>query len=122
MVLVDTSVWIEFLRLKNARLKILLERGEIYGHPFVIGELACGNFVRREEILCLLRSLPQAVVAEHEEAMRFLEIHRLMGLGLGYVDVHLLASSRLTGTPLWTRDHALARAAGRLGCAFPPAS
>lgn len=122
MVLADTSVWVEFLRAKNPRLKALLEGGEILGHPFVAGELACGNLVRRGEILGFLRSLPQAIVAEHEEALRFLETHRLTGLGLGYVDIHLLASSRLSGAPLWTRDHALARAAESLGCGFPKAS
>ncbi|OGD10435.1 MAG: ribonuclease [Candidatus Aminicenantes bacterium RBG_13_62_12] len=120
MVLVDTSVWVDHLRGTNPRLKALLEKGEVVCHPLVIGELACGNISRREEILALLRSLPGAVVAVHEEAMRFLEAHRLMGIGLGFVDVHLLASSRLTQASLWTLDHSLGNAAEKLGAGFSP--
>lgn len=122
MVLADTSVWVDHLRGTNPRLEYLLERGEVVCHPLVIGELACGNLSRREEILALLRSLPGAVVAEHEEAMRFLEADRLMGLGLVFVDIHLLASSRLTQAPLWTLDRNLERVAARLGAGFSPAS
>ena len=81
-----------------------MEEGQIISHPFIIGELACGNLTNRLEILSLLKALPEAATATHDEVLRFIEDHRLMGLGLGYVDVHLLAAARLTGVPLWTDD------------------
>jgi hypothetical protein len=118
MVLVDTSVWVTHLRRGENALKALLEEGKVACHPYIIGELACGNLTNRAEILGLLQALPQATVAEHEEVLRFVDIHRLMGVGLGYVDVHLLASARLTLIPLWTEDARLHDAAEKLGIAF----
>ncbi len=85
------------------------------GHPHVTGELACGNLRNREEILRLLRDLPQGVVAADEEALRCIETNRLHGRGLGWTDVHLLASALLTPARLWTLDAALAREARRCG-------
>jgi predicted nucleic acid-binding protein len=119
MVLVDTSVWIAHLRSGDPRLASLLDQGEVVCHPAVIGELACGNLPRREETLRLFNDLPQAVVAGHDEVMRFIESEGLMGTGLGYVDVHLLASARLTGAPVWTLDQPLRKAARKLAVFFP---
>jgi predicted nucleic acid-binding protein len=118
MVLVDTSVWISHFRMGEPELRALLEEGKVVCHPFIIGELACGNIVNRKEILKLLQALPQALVASHEEVMRFVEMHRFMGAGLGCIDVHLLASARLTAAPLWTMDAELRGAAEKLGIAF----
>lgn len=118
MVLVDTSVWVTHFRAGEARLAALLEEGRVACHPFIIGELACGNLANRTELLRLLKSMPQALVADHEEVMRFLELHRLIGIGLGYVDVHLLASARLSLAPLWTLDVKLREAAAKLEIAF----
>jgi predicted nucleic acid-binding protein len=118
MVLVDTSVWVSHFRRGEANLMRLLEGGKVACHPFIIGELACGNLVNRTKILELLQALPEALVASHEEVMRFLELNRLMGIGLGYIDVHLLASARLTIAPLWTMDAKLRGAAEKLGIAF----
>ena len=117
MVLVDTSVWVDHFRSRNARLSSLLDEGKVAVHPLIIGELACGTFPRRSETLGLLRALPQAAGAGHEEIMPFIEDERLMGLGLGYVDIALLASARLTMIPLWTLDLPLRKAASRLGVA-----
>jgi len=86
-------------------------------HPFIIGELACGTLRNRAEILALLGELPAAGVATHDETLVFLETRRLMGTGLGYVDLHLLAAAAMDRTPLWTLDRRLAAAAGRLGIA-----
>jgi hypothetical protein len=86
-------------------------------HPFIVGELACGNLRNRSEIISLLQRLPGAIPAEPEEVMQLIEHHGLMGKGLGYVDMHLLASARLTGATLWTLDKRLNEVALKLGVA-----
>lgn len=115
MVLVDTSVWVTHLRDGTAELEILLNDGQAVCHPFVVSELACGNVKNRDEILSLLQALDQAETAEHHEVMHFIEEHKLMGKGLGYIDMHLLASVLLTGIPLWTLDKRLAEVTASLG-------
>jgi predicted nucleic acid-binding protein len=114
VILVDTSVWVEHLRKGNSRLAALLEDARVLCHPFVQGELACGNLRQRREILALLRLLPSAVHADHDEVLRMIDAERLHGDGLGWVDAHLLASARLTRCGLWTLDRTLERAASRL--------
>jgi predicted nucleic acid-binding protein len=84
---------------------------QVWTHPFVIGELACGNLARREEVLTALDALPQAPVVDHAEVRAFIEAHHLHGRGLGWVDVHLLASARLARLPFWTQDKRLATVA-----------
>ena len=118
MVLVDTSVWVAHFRFGNSRLQSLLKNGKVACHPFIVGELACGRLQNREEILSLLQTLPAATQAEHEEVLHLIERHRLIGLGLGYVGVHLLASSLLSGIPLWTEDKQLRKAALKLEVCF----
>ena len=118
MVLVDTSVWVAHLRAGNIGLETLLNDGHVVCHPFIVGELACGNLVNRSEILSLLETLPMATYAEHEEVMQFIENYSLMGKGLGYIDVHLLASSMLTKVPLWTLDKKLKDVSSKLGIEY----
>jgi predicted nucleic acid-binding protein len=113
-VLVDTSVWVDHLRRGSELLADRLRGGEVWTHPFVIGELACGTLDRRREILGLLAALPQAPVLDHPEALEFVEAHQLMAQGLGWVDIHLLASARLGRIPIWTLDRRLDSAARRL--------
>ena len=113
--LVDTSVWIDHFRKGSSRLAGLLGGGEVECHPFVVGELACGRLERRGVILDLFSDLPRVPVASHREALTFVELHELSGRGLGWIDVHLLASARLGGTSLWTLDRRLASAARELG-------
>ena len=115
MILADTSVWIDHLRHGNPRLKQLLLAESVVCHPFVIGELACGSLGNRGEILSLIQALPSMPVADGEEILYFIESHRLMGRGLGLIDVHLLASAQLGDTPLWTLDKRLRKAAQDLG-------
>ena len=117
MVLVDTSVWIAHFRKGSPGLVRLLEEGQVATHPFVIGELACGNLHNRDEILRLLAVLCRSGVAGHEEVLTFIERHRLMGTGLGYIDVHLLAAARVGGLRLWTLDRRLKQAAVQLDIA-----
>lgn len=118
--LVDTSIWVEHFRRRSATLIELLEAMEVWTHPFVVGELACGNLHRRAEILRLLGTLPNAPLAEHEEVLAFIDTHRLSGRGLGWVDIHLLAAARLSKLPLWTLDRRLAAAARELGLGVNP--
>jgi predicted nucleic acid-binding protein len=115
LILIDTSVWVSHLRSGEAHLASLLEEGGAASHPFVIGELACGSLKRREEILRLLQALPICQLARQDEILDFIEAHKLMGKGLGYVDMHLLASAMLSGVRLWTFDKSLAKAAKALG-------
>lgn len=119
MILADTSVWVDHLRRRDARLVALLETASVIIHPFVVGEIACGSLADRHLVLELLQDLPMTPVAEPEELLAFIERHRLYGGGIGYVDVHLLAAVALTeGATLWTRDKRLRAAAQSLGRAF----
>jgi predicted nucleic acid-binding protein len=119
VILVDTSVWIDHLRSGEPSLAASLEAGWVMMHPFVLGELACGNLANRSEVLELLGNLPAAPTATDPEVLDFIERRSLMGRGVGYIDVHLLASIALSGDGrLWTRDRPLAAAATNLELAF----
>lgn len=113
--LVDTSIWVEHLRHGQLGLISLLHRAEVHCHVFIIGELACGSIRHRSEILQLLRRLPSVPIVENEEVMTFVERHHLMGCGVGWVDVHLLASAALENVLLWSTDRRLAAIARSLG-------
>lgn len=118
MILVDTSVWVDHLRSGDEDLAALLNASKVLMHPFVLGELACGNLHKREAVLKLLQGLPRVPVASDSEVLFFIERHRLMGRGLGYIDAHLLAAAALADPArLWTRDRSLAAAADNLGLA-----
>jgi predicted nucleic acid-binding protein len=121
MILVDTSVWIQHLRSGEPALITMLEDGQVLMHPSVVGELACGNLNNRMELLSLLNDLPRAPVASDAEALGFIDRHKLMGRGIGYLDVHLLASVALAGPAwLWTRDKRLADVAETLQMNYAP--
>ena len=112
MILVDTSVWIDFLRRGHGQLEGFLDNAQVLSHPSVIGELACGNLRNRGELLNLLGRLPKAICASDCEVLQFIEEHELMGRGVGYIDVQLLASTLLSqNTQLWTHDKRLATVA-----------
>ncbi|GAC30992.1 type II toxin-antitoxin system VapC family toxin [Paraglaciecola polaris] len=119
MVLVDSSVWIDHLRKKDDVLSQLLINGQVCIHPMIIGELACGNLRNRLSIIKLWQSLPHANHATHQEALHCLEKHSLFGKGIGFIDLHLLASTLLsTNTFLWTNDRRLKNLAGDLKLSF----
>jgi predicted nucleic acid-binding protein len=116
MILVDTSIWIGYFRTGNDRLVNLLVQHQVYTHAFVIGELALGQFKNRSQILEDLRALPSCVPASHDEVCELVETWQLFGLGIGFVDAHLLASALLTqNTRLWTADKRLAKVADKMG-------
>ena len=119
MILVDTSVWIDHFHIGLDALVDVLERGDVVTHPFIIGELACGRLKKRQETLNLLGALPAAIVAADTEVLSLIEQKSLMGRGIGYVDVHLLASVMLTtDTFLWTSDKHLEPVARSLGLTY----
>jgi predicted nucleic acid-binding protein len=112
--LVDTSVWIDHFREADMDLESLLDEGRVATHPFVIGELACGSLHHRAEILRLLETLPSVPVATHDEVLALVDRHHLHGAGLGWIDMHLLASAKLGRQSLWSADRRLHNAARRL--------
>lgn len=116
MILVDTSVWIEHLRHRDSTLVRLLNTGQVLTHPYTIGELALRNLRQRDVILDTLHNLPRTKIATDEEVMAFINHNKLYGVGIGYIDAHLLTSARLTPhTLLWTQDKRLHTAAKQLG-------
>ena len=124
MILVDTSVWIDHLARPLPHLVALIESytaSRLLTHPFVIGELACGQFPTRRETLAELRRLSKVVLASHDEVLSLIETHSLMGRGVGLVDMHLVASTLITHEArLWTHDKRLNRIADELDIAYPP--
>ena len=119
MILVDTSVWVDHLRSGVPLLANLLQDGEVLIHPWVIGEIACGNLRNRQQVLDLLLGLTTAVVASDSEVLLLIERGNLMGRGIGYVDAHLLAAAKLSRCGLWTQDRRLAVLAQEQGLAGP---
>jgi predicted nucleic acid-binding protein len=113
--LVDTSIWIDHFNKSDIELIRLLNSAKVCIHPFIIGELSCGNISNREEILTLLKSLPHVDSAMNEEVFMLIENKKLYGIGLGFTDVHLLASALIDNVTLWTRDKTLKKAAINLG-------
>jgi predicted nucleic acid-binding protein len=111
MILVDTSIWVDHLRKGNQHLEKLLIDAEVVCHPFVIGEMACANIKNRSEILTLLQSLPVVPTIDLNEYLYFIDQNSLYGSGIGFVDIHLLASARLLDIPIWTGDKKLREAA-----------
>lgn len=114
MILIDTSVWIDHLRYSERGLLALLQDGSVLTHPIVIEELACGQLKNRIEVIDLLHSLPSTPVASHQEILGLISSNVLYGVGLGAIDVHLIASTMLSRALLWSKDKALTRAAQRL--------
>ncbi|HUQ48567.1 MAG TPA: type II toxin-antitoxin system VapC family toxin [Gemmatimonadaceae bacterium] len=119
MILVDTSVWIDHLRVGEAKLVALLGDETVLTHPLVIGELACGSIRNRAEVLDLIGRLPKPPIASDVEALELIDRHKLTSKGIGYIDVHLLASTLLMpGARLWTKDNRLASIASELKIEF----
>lgn len=118
MILVDTSVWVDHLRHGEPQLVQALMQTQAAIHPFVIGELACGNLKNRQTVIELLQALPTVKGAMDHEVMHFIESKDLMGKGIGYIDAHLCASALISGFKIWTRDKRLFLVAQNLGCAW----
>jgi len=115
MILVDTSVWIDHLHHSDEHLEELLLSNQVCIHPFILGELSCGNVSNRNEVLSLLKTLKRIELALDEEVFILIDDRKLFGKGLGFIDIHLLASAMIHHVPIWTRDKSLLRIAGELG-------
>jgi hypothetical protein len=117
LILVDTSVWIDFLagRRAAADVRELLLANEVACHPAVRGEVALGNLADRGRVLTLLASLPRPTVVDDERVLDFVADRKLHGTGVGWVDAHLLASAAQDDDELWTHDERLAKVARQLG-------
>lgn len=116
MILADTSVWVDHIHSTNPAMLDLLRNNQLVTHPFVIGELALGNLPKRPQFLEDLRDLRSVALADWDEVMTLIEEARISGKGLGWVDVHLLASSIFTPSiRLWTRDKRLKAVAASFG-------
>jgi predicted nucleic acid-binding protein len=120
LILVDTSIWIDHIRSSNKRLVGLLDAQQVGVHPWVVGELACGNLANRANTLYLLKSLPGVAVASEDEVLFFIDKHGIAGKGIGYLDMHLLAAAALGGSKIWTRDRRLGQVAALLGLNASP--
>ena len=120
VILVDTSVWINHFRFCSPLLVKLLDQQRVLLHPFILGEIACGNLTQRKEIISLLHVLPTVQTADHDDILYFIDQHNLMGRGVGLVDVHLLASCMIERCPIWTADKRLKAVAQELETAFDP--
>ncbi len=120
MFLVDTSVWVEFLRSSSRKLVQLLLDDQVLAHPAVVGELALGRLSNRDEILALLAALPRASVASNDEVMHCIEARLLYGRGIGWVDAQLVAAALVSDCGLWTFDRKLRTVAGDIGLPIAP--
>ena len=114
MILVDTSIWIDHLNNSDNELIVLLNSSRVCIHPFIIGELSCGNISNRSEILTLLKALPRIDPALENEVFTLIETKKLFGIGLGYIDVHLLTSALINNVRIWTRDKNLKKVTNKL--------
>ena len=114
MILVDTSVWVDHLNKAEPELIKLLNLTMVCIHPFIIGELSCGNISNRFEILTLLKSLPRIEPAFEEEVYALIDNKKLYGIGVGYIDIHLLAAALINDLKIWTTDKALKKTAQKL--------
>jgi predicted nucleic acid-binding protein len=122
VILVDTSIWVDHLRLGDGVLVALLNSGSVLGHPWIVGEVALGNLAHRDEVIGLLLGLPQATLATDSEMLTLIQKESLSGTGIGYVDAQLLAATRLSSDArLWTRDKRLSAVTDRLELGFQPA-
>ena len=118
MVIVDTSIWVTHLRKGNRHLEELLLDSQVVCHPFIVGELACGEIKNRNEFLSLLQSLPMVPTIALDELLFFIEQNQIMRMGIGFVDAHLLASAQLLKISLWTSDKRLKAAAIKLKTSY----
>lgn len=121
MILIDSSVWIDHIRLAEAEMSAALTRGHVLQHPFVTAEIALGSLKDRRGFVAMLAELPQASPVSDSRLLEYVDQAELHGTGIGMIDAHLLAcAADGDGMRLWTRDKRLQQHAERLGLAYEP--
>ncbi len=118
MILVDTSIWINHLRVAGGPLASLLQTDLVCTHACIIGELACGNLDNRKELLEMLQELLRLTAATDDEVLHFIGRHKMPGRGIGYIDAHLLAAAAIHSAVILTRDKRFQGIAEELGLAY----
>lgn len=113
-VLVDSSIWIEHIKKPCEPLVFLLNNSRVLTHSWIVGEIALGTFKGREAFLRNLNLLPKAIEVSNDELLSFIEVFSLRGMGVGLVDVQILASAKLSEVAILTRDKALKTAMAKL--------
>ena len=114
MILADTSIWVDHFKKRDRKILDILEQRQILTHPFVIGEIMLGQFADRLLIRELFLNLESSAIASQIEILKFIEAEKLFGRGVGLIDVHLLASARLSSAKLLTHDKRLHEVASEL--------
>jgi predicted nucleic acid-binding protein len=123
VVLVDTSIWIRYLSNhfpEADHLDVLLDQEEVVGHELVYGELLVGDLGGRRQFLLSYRQIAQATTLKHSEVVEFVTARRLNGNGVGWIDVHLIASALIDGAKVWSADPRFRAMAGGLGVEYKP--
>ena len=117
-VLVDTSVWVDYLNNDDRNLRSLLEQGNVVTHEMVIGEIACGSLKERPKTLASMDTIAAIPTMTSQDVRNFIEDHDLFSKGIGWVDFHLLSAAIKAGVSIWTKDAKLAEAAKLVGCHY----
>ncbi|HEY6988429.1 MAG TPA: PIN domain-containing protein [Bryobacteraceae bacterium] len=123
MVLVDTSVWIRSLADRapyRRELDRLLALDAVVGHELIYGELLIGDRGGRRKLLEAYERLQQATTIPHREVVEFVRRRELHGRGVGWIDIHLLASAIVARVRLWTADPRFSAVAAELGIGYEP--
>src|SRR6476659_1049267 len=98
MILVDTSIWIDYINKGfEDHLGFLLAGESVVMHDFVIGEIAMGSIKNRRVQLAFFGSLHRVPTAQDHEVRLLVETERLHGTGLSFIDAHLLTAARASG-------------------------
>lgn len=122
LILVDTSVWVDHIRQNVPELSELIENRRCVLHPYALAEIALGNLANWSRRVAQLQALPSVDPVPEQDLLEAIAHLKLQGSGLGFVDVHQLASCRaVPDMRLWSRDKRLSRQAEILRLAWQPA-
>lgn len=119
MILVDTNVWVHYLRGDGDALEELLKEEKVLMHSMILGELSCHNLADRAQRIDDWRALPMIGSLTDDRVMSLIETESMSGAGIGFVDAHLIGAVKTAGNvQIWTRDNRLHNVASRLDIAF----
>lgn len=120
-ILADTDIWCNYFSQGNPHLAQLIEHDLIAIHPLIIGELAVGNLIERQQTIQDLRAFQTIKPASDDEALLLIQHHKLWTKGLQWNDLIILASVITTpGTLLWTQNRRLSEIAQQFSVSYTP--